>query len=225
MNRARETVRRELSGEGFVMDVALIIRGQDARFGPTNSTTFGFNTVWLDGSHSRAVVCHASCPLLGRHPRNILIAVRDALWMDGSGWTEQSNAVNGPGNVPLDSSFDDGSRRVRQFRERLLPHRRQPGDRPRGQQPVGGGPGPGFRAAERINAQDPGRPTPAHTNKSRPTVRRRRSANPTAPDQHTYVGKARARRRVSVSGVACPGYQLQRFPSWCLSAHGRGRCA
>jgi hypothetical protein len=78
MNRARETVRRELSGEGFVMDVALIIRGQDARFGPTNSTTFGFNTVWLDGSHSRAVVCHASCPLLGRHPRNILIAVRDA---------------------------------------------------------------------------------------------------------------------------------------------------
>ncbi|MDQ1060038.1 hypothetical protein QFZ23_003939 [Arthrobacter globiformis] len=82
----------------------LIIRGPGTRYGPVKRTTFEFNTVWLNGSHSRGVVCHASCPSSTVIRANILVAVRDALWMDGSGWTEQSNVVNGPSNVPLDNS-------------------------------------------------------------------------------------------------------------------------
>ena len=82
----------------------LIIRGPNTKYGPTNSTTFEFNTVWLNGKHSRGVVCHASCPSSTVIRANILVAVRDALWLDGSGWTEQSNVINGPSNVPLDST-------------------------------------------------------------------------------------------------------------------------
>lgn len=82
----------------------LIIRGPDSRYGPTNSTTFEFNTVWLNGRHSRAVVCHASCPSTTVVRNNLLVAVRDALWLDGSGWIEQHNVVQGPSNVPLDST-------------------------------------------------------------------------------------------------------------------------
>ena len=89
----------------------LIIRGPGTKYGPTNSTTFEFNTVWLNGSRSRGVVCHASCPSTTVIRDNILVAVRDALWLDGSGWIEQRNVVNGPSNVPLDSTSTDGSPR------------------------------------------------------------------------------------------------------------------
>ncbi len=30
---------------------------------------------------------------------NILVAVRNSLWIDGSGWTEQANVLNGPSSV------------------------------------------------------------------------------------------------------------------------------
>jgi hypothetical protein len=91
-------------GKRCAGDAGLIIRGPGTQYGPTNRTTFEFNTVWLNGSRSRGVVCHASCPSSTVIRANILVAVRDALWMDGSGWTEQSNVVNGPSNVPLDGS-------------------------------------------------------------------------------------------------------------------------
>ena len=65
--------------------------------------------MWLNGSHSRGVVCHALCPSSTVIRANILVAVRDALWMDGSGWTEQSNVINGPSNVPLDNSSTTAS--------------------------------------------------------------------------------------------------------------------
>jgi hypothetical protein len=82
----------------------LIIRGPGTQYGPTNSTTFEFNTVWLNGSRSRGVVCHAACPSSTVIRANILVAVQYALWLDGAGWTEQSNVINGPSNVPLDNS-------------------------------------------------------------------------------------------------------------------------
>ncbi|HKS01491.1 MAG TPA: hypothetical protein VJS86_07425 [Arthrobacter sp.] len=91
-------------GKRCAGDAGLIIRGPGTQYGPTNSTTFEFNTVWLKGSRSRGVVCHASCPSSTVIRANILVAVRDALWMDGSGWTEQANVINGPSNVPLDGS-------------------------------------------------------------------------------------------------------------------------
>lgn len=84
--------------------VGLIIRGPNSQYGPTNSTTFEFNTVWLNGSRSRGVVCYASCPSTTVIRENILVAVRDALWLDGAGWIEQYNVVDGPSNVPLDST-------------------------------------------------------------------------------------------------------------------------
>jgi hypothetical protein len=103
-NVFRYNLVRASCGAECAESSGLIIRGPGTKFGPTNSTTFEFNTVWLNGSHSRGVVCHASCPSSTVIRANILVAVRDALWLDGSGWTEQANVVNGPSNVPLDSS-------------------------------------------------------------------------------------------------------------------------
>ena len=103
-NVFRYNVVRSSCGADCAEAVGLIIRGQDSEYGPTNSTTFEFNTVWLNGRNSRGVVCHASCPSSTVIRDNILVAVRDALWLDGSGWIEQHNIVDGPTNVPLDST-------------------------------------------------------------------------------------------------------------------------
>ena len=103
-NVFRYNLVRSSCGSDCREAAGLIIRGPNTKYGPTNSTTFEFNTVWLNGKHSRGVVCHASCPSSTVIRANILVAVRDALWLDGSGWTEQSNVVNGPSNVPLDST-------------------------------------------------------------------------------------------------------------------------
>ncbi|MBT2549470.1 hypothetical protein [Arthrobacter sp. ISL-65] len=103
-NTFRYNLIRSSCGTECAESAGLIIRGRDTRYGPTKSTTFEFNTVWLNGSRSRGVVCHALCPSSTVIRANILVAVRDALWMDGSGWTAQSNVVNGPSNVPLDKS-------------------------------------------------------------------------------------------------------------------------
>lgn len=84
--------------------MGLIARGPSSPFGPTNGTTFEYNTVWLDGADSQAVVCHGSCPASTVIRANILVAVRNALWMDGSGWTEQQNVINGPSNVAPDGT-------------------------------------------------------------------------------------------------------------------------
>ncbi|MCU1530540.1 MAG: hypothetical protein JWO49_111 [Arthrobacter sp.] len=82
----------------------LIARGPASSFGPTNGTIFEHNTVWLNGSESQAVVCHASCPRSSVIRGNILVAVRHSLWMDGSGWTEEQNVLNGPTNVAPDGT-------------------------------------------------------------------------------------------------------------------------
>jgi hypothetical protein len=79
--------------------MGLIARGRTSSFGPTNGTTFEYNTVWLDGPDSQALVCHSSCPASTVIRGNILVAVSDALWMDGTGWTEQGNVLNGPTNI------------------------------------------------------------------------------------------------------------------------------
>jgi hypothetical protein len=103
-NVFRYNLIRSSCGAECAEAAGLNIRGPDTKFGPTNGTIFEFNTVWLDGSHSRGVVCHANCPSSTVIRANILVAVRDALWLDGSGWTEQANVINGPSNVPLDNS-------------------------------------------------------------------------------------------------------------------------
>ncbi|MCU1554779.1 MAG: hypothetical protein JWM13_2265 [Arthrobacter sp.] len=83
----------------------LIARGPTSSFGPTNDTVFEHNTVWLDGAESKAVVCHASCPSSTVIRANILVGMSNSLWMDGSGWTETQNVLNGPTNIsPSDSS-------------------------------------------------------------------------------------------------------------------------
>ncbi|MGZ4662215.1 MAG: hypothetical protein ACXVYB_13145 [Arthrobacter sp.] len=88
--------------------MGLIARGTTSSFGPTNGTTFEHNTVWLDGPDSQAVVCHASCPTSTVIRANILVAVRNSLWMDSSGWTEEQNVLNGPTNiVPSATSTTD----------------------------------------------------------------------------------------------------------------------
>jgi hypothetical protein len=79
--------------------MGLIARGGTSSFGPTNGTTFEYNTVWLDGPDSQAVVCHASCPASTVIRGNILVAARNSLWMDGAGWTEEQNVLNGPTNI------------------------------------------------------------------------------------------------------------------------------
>ncbi len=90
---------RSTCGAGCSQAMGLIARGRTSSFGPTRGTTFEYNTVWLDGPDSQALVCHSSCPASTVVRGNILVAVRDALWMDGTGWTEQGNVLNGPINI------------------------------------------------------------------------------------------------------------------------------
>lgn len=100
-NEFRYNLVRASCGGKCAEASGLIVRGRDSQFGPITNTIFEFNTVWLDGVHSRAVVCHATCPASTVIRGNILVAVTDALWLDGSGWTEQANVINGPSNVTL----------------------------------------------------------------------------------------------------------------------------
>lgn len=90
---------RSTCGPNCSQAMGLIARGRTSSFGPTNGTTFEYNTVWLDGPDSQALVCHASCPASTIIRGNILVAVRNALWMDSAGWTEQGNVLNGPINI------------------------------------------------------------------------------------------------------------------------------
>jgi hypothetical protein len=103
-NTYRYNLIRATCGENCSQASGLIARGPTSSFGPTNNTTFEYNTVWLDGPESQAVVCHASCPASTKIRGNILVAVQNALWIDGSGWTEQQNVLNGPTNVRPDST-------------------------------------------------------------------------------------------------------------------------
>lgn len=101
-NTFRYNLIRSTCGESCSQAAGLIARGPASSFGPTNDTVFEHNTVWLDGPESEAVVCHASCPSSTKIRGNILVAVRNALWIDGSGWTEQQNVLNGPTSVTPD---------------------------------------------------------------------------------------------------------------------------
>jgi len=98
-NTYRYNLIRASCGENCSKAGGLIARGPKSSFGPTNGTVFEFNTVWLDGPESQAVVCHAACPASTVIRGNILVAVRNSLWIDGSGWTEQANVLNGPSSV------------------------------------------------------------------------------------------------------------------------------
>ncbi|MET4096000.1 right-handed parallel beta-helix repeat-containing protein [Arthrobacter sp. UYCu712] len=90
---------RASCGATCAQTTGLIVRGPASSFGPTNGTVFEHNTVWLDGSESQAVVCHASCPRSTVIRGNILVAVRNSIWMDGTGWAEGQNVLNGPTNI------------------------------------------------------------------------------------------------------------------------------
>ncbi len=95
---------RSTCGTDCAKTAGLIVRGPKSPYGPTNGTVFEHNTVWLDGPESKAVVCYASCPASTVIRGNILVAVRNSLWMDGTGWTERQNVLNGPSNVTPDKS-------------------------------------------------------------------------------------------------------------------------
>ena len=82
----------------------LIVRGSGSTYGPNTNTTFQYNTVWLAGRSSQAVVCHASCPESTVIWGNILVSPGTSLWLDGTGWTERYNVLNGPRNVKLDKT-------------------------------------------------------------------------------------------------------------------------
>lgn len=90
---------RSTCGTGCAQAMGLIARGGTSSFGPTNATTFEHNTVWLNGPDSQALVCHSSCPASTVVRANILVAVSNSLWMDGAGWTEEQNVLNGPANI------------------------------------------------------------------------------------------------------------------------------
>jgi hypothetical protein len=95
---------RSSCGANCSQAMGLIVRGPNSSFGPTNGTVFEHNTVWLNGRESQAVVCHASCPSSSVIRANILAAVRNSIWMDGSGWIEQQNVLNGPTNFAPDGT-------------------------------------------------------------------------------------------------------------------------
>jgi hypothetical protein len=86
-------------GANCAYSEGVVARGSGTSVGPTPSTTVQYNTIWLDGASTSAVVCHATCPSSTVIRGNIAVADQDALWIDGSGWTETANVFNGPVNV------------------------------------------------------------------------------------------------------------------------------
>ena len=104
-NTYRYNLVRSTCGANCAQAKGLIARGPGTSFGPTNGTVFEFNTVYLNGPQSQAIVCHASCPSSTVIRGNILAGVKNSLWINGSGWTERQNVLNGPVNfVPNSTS-------------------------------------------------------------------------------------------------------------------------
>jgi hypothetical protein len=103
-NTFRYNLIRSTCGANCSEAKGLIARGSGTSFGPTNGTIFEFNTVYLNGPQSQAVVCHATCPSSTVIRANILVGVKNSLWINGSGWTERQNVLNGPINVPRNST-------------------------------------------------------------------------------------------------------------------------
>ena len=89
----------------------LVARGTGTSFGPTNGTIFEFNTVYLNGPQSQAIVCHATCPSSTVIRANILVGVKNSLWINGSGWIERQNVLNGPTNITPNSTSSTASAR------------------------------------------------------------------------------------------------------------------
>jgi hypothetical protein len=110
-NTFRYNLARSTCGANCSQAKGLIARGPGTSFGPTNGTVFEFNTVYLNGPQSEAVVCHASCPSSTVIRANILVGVKNSLWMNGSGWTERQNVLNGPTNIVRHSTSTTASAR------------------------------------------------------------------------------------------------------------------
>lgn len=98
-NTYRYNLVRSTCGTNCAQAKGLIARGPTTGFGPTNGTVFEFNTVYLTGPQSQAIVCHAQCPSSTVIRGNILVGVKNSLWINGSGWTEKENVFTGPINV------------------------------------------------------------------------------------------------------------------------------
>jgi hypothetical protein len=104
-NTYRYNAVRSTCGANCAQAKGFIARGATTSFGPTNGTVVEFNTVYLNGPDSQAMVCHASCPSTTVIRGNILVGVKNSLWINGSGWTERQNVFNGPRNfVPNSTS-------------------------------------------------------------------------------------------------------------------------
>jgi hypothetical protein len=103
-NTYRYNLVRSTCGANCSQAKGLIARGTGTSLGPTNGTVFEFNTVYLNGPNSQGIVCHASCPSSTVIRANILVGVKNSLWINGSGWTEKQNVFNGPVNFTPNST-------------------------------------------------------------------------------------------------------------------------
>jgi hypothetical protein len=103
-NAYRYNLVRSTCGTNCAQAKGFIARGATTSFGPTNGTVFEYNTVYLNGPDSQAMVCHASCPASTVIRGNILVGVKNSLWINGSGWTERQNVLNGPRKFTLNST-------------------------------------------------------------------------------------------------------------------------
>ncbi|MFC9350515.1 hypothetical protein [Arthrobacter sp. NPDC057013] len=98
-NTYRYNLVRSTCGTLCAQAKGFIARGPSTSFGPTNGTVIEFNTVYLNGPQSQAVVCHAQCPSSTVIRGNVLVGVKNSLWINGTGWTEKENVFTGPVNV------------------------------------------------------------------------------------------------------------------------------
>lgn len=103
-NIYRYNLVRSTCGANCSESKGLVARGTGTSFGPTTGTVFEFNTVYLTGARSQGIVCHAGCPSSTVIRGNILVGVKNSLWINGSGWTEKQNVLNGPVNVVPNST-------------------------------------------------------------------------------------------------------------------------
>ena len=139
-NTFRYNLIRSTCGANCSEAKGLIARGNGTSFGPTNGTVFEFNTVYLTGTQSQAIVCHATCPASTVIRANILVGVKNSLWINGSGWTEKQNVLNGPVNITPNSTSTHGAGPLRECAGGPPPDGHQPRHRQGRHHALHGGP-------------------------------------------------------------------------------------
>ena len=111
-NTYRYNLIRSTCGANCSEAKGLIARGRTSSFGPTNGTVFEFNTVYLTGAVSQAVVCHATCPSSTVVRANILVGGQELPVHERFGLDREAERPQRPDEHRGQQHHHHGARRV-----------------------------------------------------------------------------------------------------------------